>query len=296
MTGEGLPTSRSLSLTHCLLVSTATHDERPRLTGAHVHGARWVEAAHTELGELGELSSMLGEASRPGFAGANRGTIGTAETSLMLAIDEDEPDTTRARRTPVPALVVAVPAVRPQAPIFGQTESTGPMTPKRPLRAEVPSTKPGVVSTPQRTSAPPPAMAVRAHTAPAPRAKDTPAPAVDAAAVRAVLAQPTALLLPAEPMPSPSPSSRPLAPLARPRAKSFVAPASARPLSFVSRLGVPVVPPPAMDTAPMGRLVVSSARVVVVSQSPQQRALNMAAAILSGLAAAMAVMAVAISV
>lgn len=292
MTGEGLPTSRSLSLTHCLLVSTATHDERPRLTGAHVHGARWVEAAHTELGELAELSSMLGEASRPGFAGNNRGTIGTAETSLMLAIDEDEPDTTRARRTPVPALVVAVPAVRPQAPIFGQTESTGPMTPKRPLRAEAPSTKPGVVSPPQRTSAPPPAGAIRAHTPPAPRAKDTPAPAVDAAAVRAVLAQPTALLLPAEP----TPSARPLAPLARPRAKSFVAPASARPLSFVSRLGVPVVPPPAMDTAPMGRLVVSSARVVVVSQSPQQRALNMAAAILSGLAAAMAVMAVAISV
>lgn len=292
MTGEGLPTSRSLSLTHCLLVSTATHDERPRLTGAHVHGARWVEAAHTELGELAELSSMLGEASRPGFAGTNRGTLGTAETSLMLAIDEDEPNTTRARRTPVPALVVAVPAVRPQAPIFGQTESTGPMTPKRPLRAEAPSTRPGVVSPPQRTSAPPPAMAVRAHTTPAPRAKDTPTPAVDAAAVRAVLAQPTALLLPAEPTPSPSPR----APLARPRAKSFVAPASARPLSFVSRLGVPVVPPPAMDTAPMGRLVVSSARVVVVSQSPQQRALNMAAAILSGLAAAMAVMAVAISV
>jgi hypothetical protein len=285
MTGEGLPTSRSLSLTHCLLVSSATHDERPRLTGAHVHGARWVEAAHTELGELAELSSMLGEASRPGFAGTNRGTIGTAETSLMLAIDEDEPDTTRARRTPVPALVVAVRAARPQAPIVGQTESTGPMTPKRPLRAEV--------SPPQRRSAPPPPpppMAVRAHTPPAP-AQDTPARAVDAA-VRAVLAQPTSLLLPAEP----AAIARPLASLARPRAKSFVAPAGARPLSFVSRLGVPVVPPPAMDTAPMGRLVASSARVVVVSQSPQQRALNMAAAILSGLAAAMAVMAVAISV
>lgn len=282
MTGDGLPTSRSLSLTHCLIVSTATHDERPRLTGAHVHGARWVEAAHTELGELAELS-LLGEASRPGFAGTNRGTIGTAETSLMLAIDEDEPDTTRARRTPVPALVVAVPAARPQAPIVGQTESTGPMTPKRPLRAEV-------VSPPQRTSAPPPPMAIRAHTPPAP-ALDTPARTVDAA-VRAVLAQPTSLLLPAEP----AAIARPLASLARPRAKSFVAPAGARSLSFVSRLGVPVVPPPAMDTAPMARLVASSARVVVVSQSPQQRALNMAAAILSGLAAAMAVMAVAISV
>lgn len=287
MTGDGLPTSRSLSLTHCLLVSTATHDERPRLTGAHVQGARWVEAAHTELGELAELS-LLGEASRPGFAGPNRGTLGTAETSLMLAIDEDEPDTTRARRTPVPALVVAVPAVRPQAPIYGQTESTGPMTPKHPLRAEAPSTKPGVVSPPQRRSAPPPPpVAVRAHTP----AQDTPARAVDAA-VRAVLAQPTSLLLPAEP----TPGARPLAQLARPRAKSFVAPAGSRPLSFVSRLGVPVVPPPAMDTAPMGRLVASSARVVVVSQSPQQRALNMAAAILSGLAAAMAVMAVAISI
>lgn len=274
MTGDGLPTSRSLSLTHCLLVSTATHDERPRLTGAHVQGARWVEAAHTELGELAELSSLLGEASLPGFAGAHRGTLGTAETSLMLAIDEDEPDTTRARRTPVPALVVAVPAVRPQAPIYGQTESTGPMTPKRPLRAEAPSTKRGV----------------RAHTPPAP-VQDTPARAVDAA-VRAVLAQPTSLMLPAEP----TPGARPLAQLARPRAKSFVAPAGSRPLSFVSRLGVPVVPPPAMDTAPMGRLVASSARVVVVSQSPQQRALNMAAAILSGLAAAMAVMAVAISI
>ncbi len=274
MPADSSPTSRSHDLTHCLDVTFSADERqvRPHTQAPQAIGARWVEAANTEFGLLS--SAMLDEGSyAPGFAtkGADR-ALATAETAFMLAIDDDEKQTDEDDRPAPPAgMIVAVPAARPRSPIAGQTSSTAQATPPRAVRALTP------------------------HKAEAPAR-----PSLSPEAVRAVLSQPTAALLPAVDRTTSSPVEAGPAlalPAPKPRAKSFAPPARARVRSFAGQLGVPVMPPaaaiPASPTAPM-----SSAHrlVVVTTTSPRTRSLNMAAAILSGLAAAMAVMAVVVSV
>ena len=224
-------------------------------------GARWVEAARTELGQLATLGGLFDN----GFNEKKRkgSTTATAETAFLLAIDASEKDTDRKDSTPprheMPKLI------RPAQPIFGDTE---PMTPPCPAPAPIQQ-----VARPRLSIAP--------------------------EAVRAILAQPTAMLAPSD---DPEALQRitigPVGPAAaeKPRAKSFVPPKGARKSSFVGRLGVAVVaqrpsrPPPPTATSS------GHHRVMVVSQSPRTRAWNMAAAVMSGLAAAMAVMAVVVSI
>lgn len=324
-------TSRSLFATHCLDVRDLADSAPVRVPTAAPR--RWVEAAQTELGLLAD--ALVGGVSylesvqptpdptldeRPGFARpGQREAIATAQTAFMLAIDDDEKETDEdeppVRGPTAMGMIVAVPAVRPQSPIAGQTDTTGPMTPVRhPLRDLDPSAVRALLSQPTAALLPmqPARASVASGELPSERvqalslpALATPAPVKALKPLKAAPPLPPAATGPL--LATAATSSTPLpvlarAPKARPQTFLPVRPsaAKARARSFAEQLalGVPVRPLaiPADPTAPMSTAPFGTAPRVVVTRRSPQRALNMTAAILSGLAAAMAVMAVVVSV
>ena len=155
--------SRSPLAPHLVAVGISTDEivvSAPLRQTSGPAGARWVEAARTELGQLATLGGLFDN----GFNEKKRkgSTTATAETAFLLAIDASEKDTDRKDSTPprheMPKLI------RPAQPIFGDTE---PMTPPCPAPAPIQQ-----VARPRLSIAP--------------------------EAVRAILAQPTAMLAPSD--------------------------------------------------------------------------------------------------